>query len=60
MTFDYKWRMTKIETNETYEITIPVLGNVICEASLIENFKNIDKVINYNEKSFFENQLKSR
>lgn len=57
MTFDYKWRMSKIEINEVYEITMPALGTVTCHASLIETFKNFEKHITIEESSFFEKQL---
>jgi len=57
MTFDYKWRMSEIEVNEVYEVTISGLGKVTCHATLTEKFKNIDKYITINENSFFEKQL---
>ena len=57
MTFDYKWRMSEITTNEIYEVTISPLGKVTCYASLTETFKNIEKHTTINESSFFEKQL---
>jgi len=57
MTFDYKWRMSKIETNEVYEIDIPALGAVTCYAHLTETFKNFEKRIEISEQSFFKNYL---
>ena len=57
MTFDYKWRMSEIITNEVYEVTISPLGKVTCYASLTETFKNIERYVNIEESSFFEKQL---
>ena len=57
MTFDYKWRMTKIEVNEVYKITLSALGEVTCYANLTETFKNVDKSVSIPEKSFFESKL---
>ena len=57
MTFDYKWRMTKIKVDEVYDITISGLGSVTCHANIIETFKNINKVVSINEESFFKSKL---
>lgn len=57
ITFDYKWRISKIETVEEYSITMGVLGKVNCTATLVENFKNINKNISIDEASFFNKYL---
>lgn len=57
MTFDYKWRMTRIETYEEYSITMNGIGTVNCEASLTETFKNINKETRIEQESFFKNYL---
>lgn len=57
LTFDYKWRITKIDVKEKYEITLSALGKITCHAHLIETFKNIDKHINIQEESFFKSKL---
>lgn len=57
MTFDYKWRMTKIETYEEYSISVSGIGNVNCEATLTETFKNINKETKIEQESFFEKYL---
>lgn len=57
MTFDYKWRMTKIETYEEYSIEIKGLGTVNCTASITEMFKNINKNVEIKEESFFKKHL---
>ena len=57
MTFDYKWRMTKIITKEEYTITMKGLGKVTCLATLTETFKNINRQINIQEKDFFNTYL---
>lgn len=57
MTFDYKWRMTKIEVKEEYDISLSALGNVTCFATLTETFSNIDKDLTIPEQSFFKSKL---
>lgn len=57
MTFDYKWRMTKIETVEEYTISLSGLGKVTCVATMTETFKNINKPISISEESFFSKHL---
>lgn len=57
MTFDYKWKMTKIEINEKYEIEVPAIGKIICFANIIESFSNIDRIISIPEASFFKKHL---
>ena len=57
MTFDYKWRMTRIETYEVYDLQLNGIGKVTCYGSLTETFKNIDKKIAISEESFFKKYL---
>lgn len=57
MTFDYKWRMTRIETYEEYSVSMTGIGNVNCEANIIETFKNINKEIEIEQESFFKKYL---
>lgn len=57
ITFDYKWRISKIETVEEYKITLGGLGTVTCTATLTENIRNINKSISISESSFFEKYL---
>lgn len=57
MTFDYKWRMTRIETYEEYSISVSGLGTVNCEASITETFKNINKSVSIEQESFFKKYL---
>lgn len=57
MTFDYKWRMTRIETYEVYELELGGIGKVTCYGSLTETFKNIDKKVTISEESFFKKYL---
>lgn len=57
ITFDYKWRISKIETKEEYSVTISPLGSVDCTSTLVENFSNINKSISIEEASFFNKFL---
>ncbi len=57
ITFDYKWRISKIETVEEYKITLGGLGVVTCTATLTENIRNINKSLNISESSFFNKYL---
>lgn len=57
LTFDYKWRISRIEINETYKITMKGLGTVTCEASLTEVIKNFNRETSIEESSFFEKYL---
>ncbi len=57
ITFDYKWRMTKISTYEVYEISISALGTVTCYATITETFRNINKPVEIPEKAFFSKHL---
>lgn len=57
MTFDYKWKMTRIETYEVYELELGGIGKVTCYGSLTETFKNIDKKVTISEESFFKKYL---
>ena len=57
ITFDYKWRISKIETVEEYKITLSGLGVVTCKATLTENIRNINKSLNISESSFFNKYL---
>ena len=57
MTFDYKWRMTRIETYEEYSVSMNGIGNVNCEATITETFKNINKETEIEQESFFQKHL---
>ena len=57
ITFDYKWRITKIEVQEEYEVNIKGIGTITCFASITETFKNINKSISIPNEHFFEKQL---
>lgn len=57
ITFDYKWRISKIETEEEYKITLSGLGTVTCTATLTENIRNINRSISISESSFFNKYL---
>lgn len=57
ITFDYKWRISKIETYEIYTVELSGLGKITCYASLTETFSNINKKIDIQEKDIFLKHL---
>lgn len=57
MTFDYKWRMTRIQTYEEYSISMSGIGKVNCEATLIETFKNINQQVSIEQEAFFKKYI---